>query len=184
VVRGLAPAGALEAIGARPARFMTCVLPGAEAVPPRQVFGRPGCEAVLLAGQVGDWTFVYDGLGDTGYGEDPHRRYAFVSMAEILSAGAREAASGTFTIEADTSLSYAADGRLLLDAGEPLDPGEDYIPSGLRAAVEAAGTFGPAGERNRGPDLAVNIRVVCALAGLTLTPKDLRALPLTGAPLG
>ena len=50
VVRSLAPADALEAIGARPATFLTCVLPGGQASP-QPVFGQPGCEAILLAGR-------------------------------------------------------------------------------------------------------------------------------------
>jgi hypothetical protein len=191
VVRGLAPAGALAAIGARPATFMTCVPPGGQAggqtSPPRAVFGQPGCEAVLLAGQVGAWTFVYDGLGDTASGEDPQRRGSFVSMAEILSAGGREAASGTFSINADTSLFYAVDGDLLLHAVEEVDPHGDDIPAGLRAAVEAAGKFESADNEAGaydGPDAAVNMRVACALAGLNLTLEDLRGIPLIGAPLG
>jgi hypothetical protein len=189
VVRGLAPADALTAIGARAPLFMTCVLPGEQ--PDGQtspaVFGQPGCAAVLLAGQVGDWTFVYDSLGDTESGEDPRRRGSFLSMAEILSAGDREAASSTLSINADVSLWYAVDGELLLQAVEEVDPERDDIPAGLQGAVEAAGRFEPAGDEadeDDGPDLAVNMRVVCALAGLNLTLEDLYGIPLIGAPLG
>jgi hypothetical protein len=190
VVRGLAPAGALEAIGARPAMFMTCVLPSeadGQTSPPQAVFGQAGCDAVLLAGQVGAWTFVYDGLGDTEYGEDPQVRGSFASMAEILSAGGREAASSTLSINADTSLCYAVDGDVLLHAVEEVDPERDDIPAGLQAAVEAAGRFESAEDENDeydGPDAGVNMRVVCALAGLNLTLEDLRGIPLVGAPLG
>jgi hypothetical protein len=190
VVRGLPAAEALQVIGARPALFMTCVPPRGQAdgqtSPPETVFGQPDCEAVLLAGQVGAWTFVYDSLGDTGYGEDPQRRGSFVSMAELLSAGGREAASSTFSINADTNLFYAVDGDLLLQAVEEIDPEGDDIPAGLQAAVEAAGKFESAGDADEydGPDAAVNMRVVCALAGLHLTLEDLRGIPLIGAPLG
>jgi hypothetical protein len=187
VVRGLAPTDALAAIGARPAMFMACVLPGeaqagVEAQPPRQVFGDPGCEAVLLAGQVGAWTFVYDGFGDTESGEDPRQRGSFVSMAEILSAGDKEAATSSVSINAGARLVYAVDGDLLLHAVGEVDPERDDIPTGLRAAVESAGTFAAADDDR--PDDAVSIRVACALARLNLTLEDLREVPLIGAPLG
>jgi hypothetical protein len=191
VVRGLSPADALETFGARPASFMTCEPPGAPAdgqtSPPQSVFGQRGCAAVLLAGQAGAWTFVYDGLGGTEVGEDPQRRGSFASMAEILSAGGREAASSTSTTNADINLFYAVDGDLLLHAVEEVDPETDDIPAGLRAAVEAAGTFECADSRDDeddGPDPAVNIRVVCALAGLNLTLEELRGIQLIGASLG
>jgi hypothetical protein len=181
VVRGLAPADALAAIGARPALFMACVLPGEGAEPPRQVFGDPECEAVLLAGQVGAWTFVHDAFGDTEAGEDPRRRRSFVSMAEILSAGGNEAATSSVSINAGARLMYAVDGDLLLHAVGEVDAEKDDVPTGLRAAVESAGTFAAADDR---PDDAVSVRVACALAGLNLTLEDLREIPLIGAPLG
>jgi hypothetical protein len=189
VVRGLTPADALAGIGARPATFMSCALPGEQADVEAQlslpVYGQ--CDAVLLAGQVGAWTFVYDGLGDTGEVEDPQQRYSFVPTAKILSADGREAASTYLSVNADTLLTYAVDGDLLLDMGEYVDPQGHDIPAGLGAAVESAGTFVTADEEsheNDGPDMAVNIRVVCALAGLNLTQEGLRKIPLIGAPLG
>lgn len=186
VVRGLTPAGALAAAGARPATFTPYVLPGGQSDgQPPPVPGRPGHDVVLLAGQVGPWTFLYDIRGDTGYREDSGQPSSGVTMAEILSAAGREAASGTFTVEAGTSLVYAVDGRLLLHAAQEVDPETDDIPAGLQAAVAAAGRFESAADfLLDGPDMAVNIRVVCALAGLALPLEDLHAIPLTGAPLG
>jgi hypothetical protein len=147
---------------------------------PRAAIGPTSSEAVLLAGQFGSWTFVYDDLGLTGY----ENGGGFAPSAKMLSAGGREAASSTWTINADTSLAYAVDGNLLLDVAEDLDPAEDDIPAGLRGAVEAAGTFSGGDGEDRGePDIdcGTNMRVVCALAGLHVLLDDLRQIPLLAA---
>jgi hypothetical protein len=78
---------------------------------------------------------------------------------------------------------YAIDGVALFDVtDEDIDPGDEEIPAGLRPAVDAAGIFG-SGDLDEGePDFAINMRVLCALAGLQCTLDDLRQIPLLVAP--
>ncbi|MFE9367349.1 hypothetical protein ACFYNN_32200 [Streptomyces sp. NPDC006978] len=78
----------------------------------------PGSSAALLAGRVGEWTFVYDDSGCT-----------FEDAAEALSADGRTGATSVFSINGDASFTYAVDGKqiawayvdgLALLAGLPL----------------------------------------------------------------
>src|SRR5262249_5505657 len=99
---------------------------------------------------------------------------------KMLSAAGREAATSTDGISLNPSLAYAVNGELLLDADYgDIDPSDDDIPAGLRAAVEAAGSFGPGDD---GLDCGIEMRVVCALAGLNITPGELRKIRLLAAP--
>jgi hypothetical protein len=185
VVRGPAPADALQMLGARPGVITSCQLPARRPDEhtslPQAAIGSVSGGAVLLAGQIGFWTFVYDDLGLTAHGEDPDGPVRFAPPARMLSADGREAATSTWTINADTFLAYAVDGDLLLDAAEDVDPAAQDIPARLQAAIDAAGTLGSGdGE----PDCGINLRVLCALAGLNLTLADLRQVPLLAAPLG
>ncbi len=184
VVRGLAPADALQMLGARPAAITPCQLPASRPDDhlslPQAAIGPASSGAVLLAGQIGFWTFVYDDLGLTAHGEDPGYPSRFAPPAKMLSADGREAATSTWTINADTFLAYAADGDLLLDVAENVDPAAEDIPAGLRAAIDAARTCGP----GDGEDCGINMRVVCALAGLNRTLDDLRLIPLLATPFG
>jgi hypothetical protein len=180
VVRGLAPIDALQVVGARPGMIRPCQLPDGKpdsrtSLPRAATGAAEG--GVLLAGQVGAWTFVYDDACMTAFTEDADGR--MVSPASPLSAGGREAATSSFNIEADRDLFYAADGAELFGTTWDIDSAEDDIPAGLRAAVEAAGEFA-AGE----DDFARNMRVVCALAGLSMTVEDLRAISLLAAEFG
>ena len=67
---------------------------------------------MLLAGRIGIWTFIYDDSGLTSFGAD------FAPPAKVLSANGREAATSTYTINADTSLAYAVDGEVLFHIGD------------------------------------------------------------------
>ena len=62
VVRGLAPADALQVAGARPAVITSCRLPAQRpdngTSLPRAAIGPTDSGAVLLAGRIGPWSFV------------------------------------------------------------------------------------------------------------------------------
>ena len=188
VVRDLAPTDAMQVVGAKlgtkPGMITPCQLP-AQRPPagtslPRAAIGpTDSVVSVLLAGQVGAWTFVYDDLGLTAYVEDPEEPSGSTPPAKMLSAGGREAATSTWTINADTHLAYAVNGKLLLETGDDVDPAKDDIPAGLRAAIEAAGNFE---SEDDDLDSGINMRVLCALAGLNITLEDLRKIPLLAAP--
>ena len=63
----------------------------------------------------------------------------------------------------------------------------DELPDGLRPAAAVAGIGWPDGDGDDEDgdwDPAENFRLVCALAELTLTLDDIRALPLLGAAFG
>jgi hypothetical protein len=174
VVRGLDPAAALLALGARAPVIQPCTL-AAERTDEWTSLARASIAptdsgAVLLAGRVGKWTFVYDDAGMTG--DD---------SAAILSKDGREAASTTETINADVSLTYAVDGQVFVSTGDSVELGSE-IPDGLGPAIEAAGIFERDYLDEGEPDGSVNTRVVCLLAGLTGTLDDLRQIPLLAAP--
>jgi hypothetical protein len=142
---------------------------------PRAAISPADSGAVLLAGRMGAWTFVFDDAGFTAHGEggDP--------PAKALSASGREAASITGGETLNNMFAYAADGVALFDvADDDIDPDDEDIPAGLRPAVETAGVFesGDPGD----DDFAINMRVQCALAGLRCTLDELRQIPLLVAP--
>jgi hypothetical protein len=120
-------------------------------------------------------------MGMTAFGEDPEDPARHAPPAKMLSASGREAATSTW-INADTSLSYAVNGELLVNVFEDVDPAEDDIPASLQSAVEAAGHFGPGDGEDDGLDCGINMRVLCALAGLNITLDELREIPLLAAP--
>lgn len=183
VVRGLAPVDAMQMLGARPAMITSCQLPSQRpdrnTSLPRAAIGPTDSGSVLLSGQIGAWTFVYDDMGLTSFGDDPDRAGGFAPPAKMLSAVGREAATSTFTIEGDTDLALAVGGELLVDVGENVDPAVDEIPARLRLAVQAAGKFESG---DVGLDEGINMRVLCALAELSVTLDDLREIPLLAAP--
>lgn len=167
VVRGLSPQDAVTALGGTVLRNLE---PGQlpEAVPDgytplcRVAVGEEDDErGVLVAGQSGEWTFVYD---DQMLGEFP------AAAALLLSRDGRVAASSSYSINADTDLAYAVDGVLTHCWSEPHHGQDIEFPTLLRPAVKAAGVYGD----NPGVDMGVNLRVVCALAGLTWTVSELR----------
>lgn len=102
VVDGLDPADALETLGAKPHLFQPCELPDRKPENmslPRAALGESqgDSSASLLAGRIGEWTFVYDDFGAT-------------DDLEALSADERIAVTSYFSINADASLIYYADG--------------------------------------------------------------------------
>lgn len=180
VVRGLDPAEALEKLGAKRRWFRSCRLPtppDAWNHLPDTVPGlEPGTPATLLAGRIGAWTFVYDGPGFTSDDDTP-----------ALSADGRVAAMSLYTINADASLTYAADGTQLAWINvDDLDLEEDLpgMPDELRAAFQAAGTVEDEDLEPGEPDYDICMRAICALAGLSCTTEDLRRIPLLVTPFG
>lgn len=179
VVRGLAPAEALLVAGARQDMITPCRLPAQRpdnrTSLPRAAIGPTDSGAVLLAGQVGPWSFIYDDSGLTSI--EPG------GGAKMLSAAGREAASSTDGSTLNPHFAYAADGAVLLEVlDDYIGPAEESIPAGLRAAVAAAGHLWSGDDEDDDLDIGVNMRVVCALAGLDITPDELRELPLLAAP--
>ncbi|GAA1968223.1 DUF6461 domain-containing protein [Amycolatopsis minnesotensis] len=182
VVRGLEPAAALAALGANPQRVRPVELPDGKpddqtSLPGAALEIGPGSGATLLAGRIGDWTFVYD---DGGYTYDEEN-------TAVLSAGGRSAATSMFSINADASLTYAVDGEQLAWVNvDDLDLEEDLpeMPAELRAAFEAAGTIELDYLEPGEADYSIAMRAVCALAGLTCTIDDIRRIPLLAVEFG
>jgi len=180
VVRDLEPTSAMQVVGARPEMITPCQLPVQRhdrwTSLPRAAIGTTDSGAILLAGRIGAWTFVYDDAGFTALGEDGD------PPAKPLSANGREAASVTGGETLNPRFTYAVDGVVLFEViDDDIDPADDDIPAALRPAVEAAGTF-ESDDLDSEPDFAINMRVQCALAGLQFTLHDLRQIPLLAAP--
>jgi hypothetical protein len=181
VVRDLEPARTLEALGAKPKFFQRCELPSARpdrriSLPGAALGTEPGTSAVLLAGRIGAWTFVYDDSGFTGHDD-----------TTALSADGRAAATSMYSINADASLTYAVDGTQLawIDVDD-LNVEKDLagMPDELRSAFQAAGTVEHEHLEPGRPDSLVCMRAICALAGLSGTVENLRRIPLLATPFG
>ncbi|WP_250288026.1 DUF6461 domain-containing protein [Streptomyces atroolivaceus] len=182
VVRGIEPAEVLQVLGAKPGLIRSCELPDGRpdewtSLPCAALGIAPGTSAALLAGRIGQWTFVYD---DSGFTYDD-------AMTKALSADGRTAAMSVYTINGDASLTYAVDGEQIEWVNvDDLDPEEDVpaMPAELRTAFEAAGTVEMEGFEPGEADGLITMRAACALAGLALTLDDVRRLPLLIVPLG
>jgi hypothetical protein len=180
VARDLAATEAMLLLGVRPGMITPCQLaahrPDRWTSLPRASIDPTDSGAVLLAGRIGAWTFVYDDGGFTTsdeHGDTP---------AKLLSANRGEAASITEGDTLNPHFGYAADGVVLFEIDyEDIDAANQGIPAGLRPAVESAGILEP-DVLEDGHDFAINARVVCALAGLQLTLNELRQIPLLVAP--
>lgn len=179
VVRELEPAAALEALGAKPRLFRPCTLPADKpdewtSLPAAALGTERGDTATLLAGRVGEWTFIYDDFGAT-------------DDAAVLSADGRVAATSYFSINADASLTYYADGNEIawinVDDLE-LDTDLADLPDELRAAFEAAGTVDHDYLDPGEADFAIGLRAISALAGIHYTLDELRQIPLLVTPFG
>ena len=122
VVRGLAPADALHVAGARPGVITPCRLPGQRpgnrTSLPRAAIGPTDSGAVLLAGQNGPWTFIYDDAEMTCGVQDDRGARGLVPPAKMLSAAGREAATSTDGITLNTSLLREA-GVVYADEAHP-----------------------------------------------------------------
>ncbi|MFE5566550.1 hypothetical protein ACFQ68_16310 [Amycolatopsis japonica] len=179
VVRDLEPPAALELLGAERDSIAPCELPVATADERtsllRAAISPADPSAVLLAGRIGEWTFVYDDLGLTlglWDGAKP------LDAAAVLSAQGKAAATGYSAITGHAGLLYAVDGELVVNQ-ELFDPAEldGDSPAEVRTAVELAGAF-----ETRFDDY-LGMRAVCVLAGLPRTLDDLRKVALLIAPL-
>ncbi len=182
VACGIEPAEALEVLGAKPGLIQSCTLPDSKpgewtSLPCAALGIEPGTSAALLAGRIGEWTFVYDDSGFTCDDAD----------TKALSDNGRTAATSVYTINADAHLTYAVDGEQVEWVNvDDLVLHEDLpgMPAELRAAFEAAGNV-PLEEFEPGEaDGCIVMRAACALAGLALTLDDIRRVPLLVVPLG
>ncbi|MDT8912056.1 DUF6461 domain-containing protein [Amycolatopsis sp. PS_44_ISF1] len=179
VVRGLEPAAALPLLDTDPEEIRPCVLPATKNPDDERslaaiALGLDLRQTVIVAGRVGDWTFVFE---DSGYGVYVNELPAVVE----LSRDGQEAASTTFTINGDVNLEYAADGQhLFLESTSALDP--ERAPDRLLPAFAGAGVGCSPWSGEDDLDDYLCLRVLCALAGLALTPGELRQLPLLAAP--
>ncbi|GAA5043416.1 hypothetical protein [Nocardia callitridis] len=177
VVRGLEPAAALATLGAKPRLFRPWELPDELTwLSPGVVGIEPDFSAILLAGQVGEWTFVYDNFGATTHDQTPD-----------LAADGRTAATSYLSINADASMTYCVDrAELAWINVDDLDLEQDLadMPDELRAAVGAAGTFDVDYLEPGEPDYSICMRAVSALAGIRHTLNDLRRVPLLVTPFG
>ncbi|MCX4428579.1 DUF6461 domain-containing protein [Streptomyces mirabilis] len=180
VARGIEPAEALEVLGAKPGLIQSCELPDNKpdewtSLPGAALGIEPGTSAALLAGRIGEWTFVYD---DSGFTADD-------VATKALSADGRTAATSVYTINADASLIYAVDGEQVEWVNvDDLNLEEDLpgMPAELRAAFEAAGNVPTEDFEPGEADGDIVMRAACALAGLALTLEDIRRIPLLVVP--
>jgi hypothetical protein len=182
VVRDLAPADALELLGADRQSIRPGELPAERPDEwtslPRAAVTPLDPDSVLVAGRAGAWTFVYDDAGRTiALWHLPDRPP--LGATEMLSIKGNVAATSNTDIDGHTGFTYAVDGRTLVWADGPLGTRQcdGNTPSELRAAVEAAEIS------NHEDDHGVNMRTICALAGLPSTSAELRRIPLLIAPL-
>lgn len=181
VVRGIEPAEALEALGAKPGLIQPCELPDGKpdewtSLPCAALGIEPGTSAALVSGRIGEWTFVYD---DSGFTYDD-------AATKALSAGGRTAATSVYTINGDASLTYAVDGEQVewVNVDDLLEEDLPGMPAELRAAFEAAGTVEMEDFEPGEADGLIAMRAICALAALTCTLSDVRRVPLLVVPLG
>ncbi len=173
VVRGLGAREALEVLGAKSRWFRECELPEGKpdewtSLPAAALGEEHVGSAALLAGTIGEWTFVYDDFGAT-------------DEAAALSADGRVAATSYFSINADASLRYYVDGSEVAWINvDDLVPERDLpgMPEELRAAFEAAGTFEQDYLDPGEADYSICMRAICALADIRCTLDDLRRIPL------
>lgn len=180
VVRDLEPTDALELLGADRQSITSCELP-AERPDERTSLLRAAIAplnplAVLLAGRIGDWTFIYDDLGVTLCLWQPEG--GSLDAAQVLSSRGTIAASGYVTITAHAGFTYAVDGDLLTNQELfALAHLADDTPAELRGVFESAGSC------DIEFDDYVSMRAICVLAGLPRTMAGLRQIPLLVAPL-
>ncbi|CAG6390718.1 hypothetical protein NMG29_10015 [Streptomyces cocklensis] len=175
VAQNIEPRQALEALGVDAGSIRPCVLPDSKPNPytslPSAAFADDtGDAATLLAGRIGQWTFVYDDLG-----------YTFDGTAEILSRGGRTAMTTVYTINGHAGLYYAVDGEEVEEVvieGLRLEERLPGMPAELAAAFESAGIADWEDLEPGEVDSLIGMRVACALAGVIVTLDDIRGIPL------
>ncbi len=182
VVRDIYPAEALELLGADPEEIRPCVLPTRDP-DEKTSLARAAIHplnpiVVLIAARIGDWTFIYDDLGETGFLWHLDQRPPLDST-EALSTKGGVAATAGVAITGHISFTYAVDGDIKAgysDHGFEAADLEDDTPPEVRAAAEAAGTI--EGEYDDG----ITMRMISALTGLPRTMAELREIPLLIVP--
>jgi hypothetical protein len=179
VVRHLDPADALELLGVDRQEIRPCVLPDREPAD-RASLARTAIApldpiVVLIAGRVGEWTFVYDDLGETGYLWHLEPRPP-VNATAALSAEGEVAATASVSITGHTGFTYAVGGYIeFLHSAVVFDPADfdTEPPAEVRTVMDAAGAAA---------DDGITMRMICALAGLPRTLGELRDVQLVIAP--
>jgi len=134
---------------------------------------------VLIAARTGDWTLIYDDLGETSFQWLRPERPPLNTTATLSGMG-KVAATSSIAVTGQAEFTYAVDGEILVMSGDPVFSATDLdkdAPPEVRLAIEAAGTF------EAGEDIGLGMRTICALAGLPRTLDQLRQLPLLLAPL-
>ncbi|MGX7828847.1 DUF6461 domain-containing protein [Actinokineospora sp. 24-640] len=172
VVRDLEPAEALELLGAAPASVRRGVVPderGGHHSLARAALHPWDPTAALVAARVGDWTFVYDDLGETLFLWQVCDRPPLNATAELSRRG-EVAATANVTLDGRSQFAYAVGGDIVFHA-ESHELAEDAGsgPAEVRAAVR---------DVTGGHHLGLPMRALCALAGLPRTLAEVRALPL------
>ncbi|WP_156959542.1 hypothetical protein [Nocardia sp. BMG51109] len=180
VVRDLEPADALEVLGVDRQAIGPCVLPTRNPDDrtslARLAIAPLNPTVVLIAARIGDWTLIYDDLGETGYLWHLEQRPP-VEAAEALSAKGTVAATSNVAMTGHIGFTYAVDGNILFwRSHDEFDPDLDDAPAEARAATESAGTI------DAEFDDGVTMRTICALTGLPRTLAELREIPLMIAP--
>lgn len=174
-VRNMDPVQALEVLRVDPGSIRPCVLPDTKpnqytSLPRAAFAGGSEDAATLLAGRIGQWTFIYDDFG-----------YSFDGTAESLSSEGRTAITTVYTINGHAILHYAVDGEeveeviiddLILEERLP------EMPTELAAAFTAAGIADWEDLEPGEVDSLIGMRAACALAGNALTLDDIRRIPL------
>ncbi|WP_243788485.1 hypothetical protein [Saccharopolyspora gloriosae] len=189
LVRDLRPLDALEVLGAKLKHVRPCTLPAERADEhtslPRTAFGEADCSSVLLAGRIGDWTFVFDDAGMATEVWDAAG--GLESAAVALSRGGGAALSLAHDSAGPScGLEFAEHGaQVLWTNSDDLDAIAPDLEGRLKDAVDAAGIveqdYLDPGERD--PDAV--IRTGCVLAGITSwTSADIRAADPVMLPFG
>lgn len=189
LVRDLQPLEALEVLGAKLEHLRPCTLPRERADEytslPRTALGDAECGAVLLAGRIGDWTFVFDDAGMTSEVLDVNGALVTPAVALSRTGGAALSLANIFG-GPSCGLDFAEHGdEVLWTNSDELDGIAPDLEGRLKDALDAAGIveqdYLDPGERD--PDAV--LRMGCVLAGITSwTSADIRAADLVMLPFG
>ncbi|MCX2733851.1 hypothetical protein OOZ19_26705 [Saccharopolyspora sp. NFXS83] len=189
LVRDLQPLQALEVLGAKLQHLRPCALPQERADEhtslPRTALGDSECSAVLLAGRIRGWTFVFDDAGMTSEVSDVGGALVTPAMALSRTGGAALSLANNFS-GPSCGLDFAEHGaEVLWTNSDDLDVIAPGLEGRLKDAVDAAGIveqdYLDPGER----DPEAVIRMGCVLAGITSwTSADIRAADLVMLPFG
>lgn len=189
LVRDLRPLDALEVLGAKLRHVRPCTLPRERADEhtslPGTALGESDRSAVLLAGRIGGWTFVFDDAGMTSEVSDADGSLVIPAVALSRVGGAALGLAHNFT-GPSRGLVFAEHGaEVLWTNSDDLDTVAPEFEGRLKDAVEAAGIVEQdyLDPDERDPDAV--IRMGCVLAGITSwTSADIRAAEPVMLPFG